>query len=135
MLILLPFLRFFIPFPVFVSIIAILAVGFVAGILVPTQRWSIILNVCVGGFAFMAFEYYAVSAYGEGNTLFFLANQFLAVDFFIAFYYATKTVRGSFVHHKDNGTDNFAIDIVKDRYARGEITKEEFEERKKELEK
>src|SRR3989344_614495 len=114
MLVILPFLRFFIPFPIFVSILAILVVGFFAGVIVPTQRWAIIMNACVGAFAFVAFEYYAVDAYGKGNEVFFLANQFLAIDFFVAFYFAIKTVRGSFVHHKKETPDDFAIDILKD---------------------
>lgn len=51
---------------------------------------------------------------------------------FFLFIALVKVILGA--SEKDN-TGNKALDILKQRYARGEIDKEEYEERKRELEK
>ena len=42
-------------------------------------------------------------------------------------------VKGMAARSKKDGTEDSAIDIVKKRYAKGEITKEEFEKMKDDL--
>ena len=96
MLIALPFFQSFVPYPVFVSIFAALTVAFFAGVMTPHQnKWVMPLNVLVAAAAVIVFEYYAVQAYLEGRVPFFAVNQILALVFFAAFYYATKTLRGT----------------------------------------
>lgn len=92
----LPFVQWFIPLPIFLSVLFILAIVLAAGFLAPTQKWTIIVDVCLAGLAVLAFEDYAVQSYFHSQILFFVVNQILAIVFFIAFYYAVKTVRGTF---------------------------------------
>ena len=95
MIISLPFFYSLIPYPLFVSIAAILVVGFFAAVLTPGQQWATLLDVVLAGGAFAIFEYYAADAYIKDHVAFFIVNQVLAANFFTAFYYAVKTMRGS----------------------------------------
>jgi len=135
MIVLLPFFYDLIPYATIVSVIAILVIGFFAGAVAPMQKWSIITNMAVSAIAFLIFEYQAVNAYVGQHIAFSLANQVLAATFFAAFYYGVKSTRGSFVKDKRAGSEDFALEMLKSRYAKGEITTKEYEEKKRELEK
>lgn len=92
----LPFLQSFVPLPTFFAILAILIIVLAAGFLAPTQKWMMLTDMIISGAAVLVFEDYAVQAYLRNGTAFFVANQALAIIFFIAFYFAVKTVRGAF---------------------------------------
>jgi len=94
MLLTLPVFQDRINLPIFISIIAMLGIGVTAGLTNPRQRWVIIFNAVASALGFFIFEYYAVDAFTGRVDLFFLANQFLALLFFIALYYSVKTLRG-----------------------------------------
>lgn len=94
MLITLPFLQNFIPYPVFVSSLAVLILTLCAGLIAPERNWVIFLNVLASGAGVLVFEYYAVTSYST-DVWFFLTNQALAIIFLVAFYYAVKTARGA----------------------------------------
>lgn len=99
MLVTLPVFRNLISMPLWLSLIAILAIGVAAGLTNPVRAGSAWLNVFIAGAALLIFEYYAVDAYGRygfGSFL-FIADQLLALDFLIALYYSVKTVRGMLV--------------------------------------
>jgi uncharacterized membrane protein len=134
MLVSLPILQASVPFPLYISIIAILVIIACAGFIAPPQKFVIIMDMVVSVIAVIVFEYYAVRSYLSGNSSFFGANEILAITFFIAIYYATKTVRGAFLKAGDDA-DDFSLEMLKSRYAKGEIDTKEFEEKKKELQK
>lgn len=115
------------------SIIGILVIGFFAGAIAPQQRWSIMLNMIGAGAGFLIFEDQAVTNYVAGHVWFSISNQILAGIFFAAFYYGVKSTRGTFAKPEATAADDFAMEILKDRYARGELTTQEFEERREEL--
>lgn len=84
---------------VYASIFATVFIGLFAGITNPAQKWSNVLNTIISVIAVVVFEYYAVDIYsrlGAGNLLFW-SNQLLAIIFFSAFYFSTKTIRGMMV--------------------------------------
>jgi hypothetical protein len=99
MLITLPFFSALIPFPVVISAVGVLIIGFVAGMTSPRQQWVIILNLLVSITGLVLFEYYAVTAFRmqpqtQITTLFFWTNELLAIIFFFTLYYSGKTLRG-----------------------------------------
>lgn len=102
MLVTLPFLIGKLPVPLYASILAILAIGVLAGITNPLQKWISILNGAISFAALFVFEYYAVNSLttsGAGN-LYFITNQLLALVFLFALYYSIKTIRAMYL--KDN---------------------------------
>lgn len=96
MLITLATLKHVLPTEVFVVIFVILLIGFFAGLTNPIQRWVAVLDVLISLVALATFEYHAVIGYTHLGDVLFWVNQSLAVIFFFAFYYATKTLRGTF---------------------------------------
>ena len=102
MLVTLPFLGNLVPVPFFVSLILILFLAILAGITNPAQRWINFVNTVAAAAGFIGFEYYAIDAYKLDKGLFYFAvNQILAIIFFIALYYSTKTLRGKLQGNKD----------------------------------
>ena len=97
----LPLLRSLIPVPLYVSIFAILALVFVAGLTNPAQKWLSFVDVITSSIGFIVFEYYAVLTFSSAEDFFFfLVNQTLAALFLFAFYFATKTMRGFLVKER-----------------------------------
>lgn len=92
----LPFFTNQLPVPASIAIFIILAIGTIAGLTNPRQKWVLYTNVTISTIAFMTFEYYAtVSFTSYFFSDFFLLNQTLAIIFFVAFYYSIKSLRGS----------------------------------------
>jgi len=105
MLITLPFLVDKLPTSVYVSIFIILAIGILAGITNPLQKWMSVLNGVISTAALFTFEYYAVSSLTNSGikNLYFITNQILAIVFLFALYYSIKTIRAMYI--KENPQD------------------------------
>jgi hypothetical protein len=102
MLLTLPFFNDLLPVPLFISIPSILVFGVGAGLINPKYISVALLNLAIAAGALLVFEYFAVVNYhGEGimYTLFWI-DQFLALNFLVAFYYSVKTVRGMLTRSK-----------------------------------
>lgn len=97
MVLALPFYPALLPIPTFFSVLLIVVIAVAAGLTNPTQSAVMAFNTGVALVALIVFEYRAVTAYGEEPVLFLIA-QSLALIFFVATYFSTKTVRGSMVH-------------------------------------
>ncbi len=96
MLLTLPSLNPLLPVPAFVSVMAILVIGFIAGLTNPKQTSVTALNTIVAAIAFVVFEYYAIDSIRlmQATPELFWINQLLAINFFVAMYYSSKTLRG-----------------------------------------
>jgi hypothetical protein len=97
MLITLATLKHVLPIGTFVVILAILVIGLFAGLTNPIQRWVAVLDMLISLIALTTFEYHAVIGYTDLGDVLFWLNQLLSVVFFFAFYFATKTLRGTFL--------------------------------------
>ena len=75
--------------------------------------------------------YNGYERFNIGNMMDFWGGGIMMILFWVAvIYFIVWLVR----NNKANGKDsNKALDILKERYAKGEIDKKEFEEKKKEL--
>lgn len=99
MLISLPTYNSALPVPLYVSILAILTIGLIAGLTNPKHLWAAKINVAVAVIGLAVFEYYAVGYYPNPvDADLFWINQFLALDFFVALYYSTKTLRAMLIN-------------------------------------
>lgn len=99
----LPFLNSVLPVPAYASIFIIIAIGLIAGLTNPVQKWVIASNVLISFVAFVSFEYYAIYYFSKLNfSLVFIINQILALIFFVAMYYSIKSLRGSFMDKKQD---------------------------------
>ncbi len=90
----LPFILPFLPWPTLYSIVAIIVLGVLAGLTSPRQTWVIAVNTGVSIIAFLMFESYAIRFYNLNESYFFVMNQLLALIFLASTYYSTKTWRG-----------------------------------------
>lgn len=99
MLFALPFYQHIIPIPIIFSILAILIIGFMAGITNPRLMSIALTDMIISLSGFFIFEYMSISFFDE-NKLFALVNQILAGIFFIAIYFSTKTLRGFLLNRK-----------------------------------
>ena len=101
MLFFLPFFSEIIPVSVPVALFTILALGIFAGVTNPRQLVIAVFDTIIATLAVVVFGYYAIDAYLKytGVSLYFWANQVLAVDFLFALYYSTKTLRGFLLKH------------------------------------
>ena len=93
------FFQTYVNLPVSLSIFIILVLILLAGLQNPNARWIVILNTVIAVIACAGFEYKAVTFYSSTayslSPLFFWANQILALVFFVAIYYSTKTLRAT----------------------------------------
>src|SRR3990167_687734 len=108
MLVILPVFRDRIPMPLFLSILAITVVGFFAGMTNPLQPWVFRSDLLISLIGFVSIEYFTVSIEGSRGIItdpFFFFNQVLAILFFFAFYFSTKTWRGFFTKNLDERRD------------------------------
>lgn len=94
MLVGLPFVYDNVPIPLFISLLAILVIGILAGLTNPKNFLIMFLNTLIALVAVVAFEFFAVSALIKNMAFFFVANQLLALIFLFALYYSTKSWRG-----------------------------------------
>ncbi len=100
MLATIPSFKTLLPVPSFVSVFAILLVGLAAGITNPMQKWAMALNSIIASILFFVFEYRAITKYDDVSDTLFLITEVLAVIFFFAVYYSTKTVRALYLKEK-----------------------------------
>ena len=95
----LPFFSELIFLPSFISVLGIVIIAFLAGLESPEKRWVLVLNTAIASLACALFEYQAVHFYVTSTTdttldrWFFWVNQGLAIIFFLALYYSSKTLR------------------------------------------
>ncbi len=105
----LPFFSSIIPFPISLSIIAILVLGIFGGFQNPLQKWVIRANAYISVAGFLIFAYYAVHAYMSLspdyriNVYFFWVNEVLALLFFLSVYLSIKSLRGKNLAEKTSG--------------------------------
>ena len=80
------------------------------------------------------YGYGGMMGYGDFGVLHLLSSIFWAVLFIVIIVTAVRWLRqgkgGWHCSHCDSGN---ALELLKERYAKGEISKEEFEEKKKVL--
>ncbi|OGY35205.1 MAG: hypothetical protein A3D99_00850 [Candidatus Andersenbacteria bacterium RIFCSPHIGHO2_12_FULL_45_11] len=93
----LPFFNTYLPVPAYISLFAVVVIALVSGFTNPMQRWATMLDILVSLIACVTFEYSSVVGYGIIPPALFWINQLLALLFFIALYYSTKSYRGILV--------------------------------------
>jgi len=75
--------------------------------------------------------------WGMGETWMFPMIMFVILIIFLFVFIGRWSNRppwrGSGGHHRESGESETALEILKKRYAKGEITKEEFEQMKKDV--
>lgn len=96
MIITLPFMARFIEVPLYISILAALAISVFAGITNPLQRWVAVLNFLIALAGAFIFENAAINGYSTYSIIHqaFYINQILAILFIVTLYFTTKTLRG-----------------------------------------
>jgi len=94
MLAMLPFSNSFVPFPLPVTIGGIVVLGLLAGFMSPWRALITLANTIISLTGTIIFEYQAVTILNSGEPAYlFFASQILAITFFVALYYSTKTLR------------------------------------------
>lgn len=96
MLATLPFFNELLPVSAYISLLVIIVIEVVAGFTNPLQSTIAIIDTFVAVAAVALFEYYAVTFYNlyTVKSLIFWVNQLLAINFFFALYFSSKTLRG-----------------------------------------
>ena len=96
MLATLPFFNREIPTSIPVTLLFIAALGLLAGLTNPRERWVALLNTIISITAAIGFGYWGVIAYENYSitSWLFWTNEALAIIFLAALYYSAKTVRG-----------------------------------------
>ena len=99
MLLTLPLFTKLLPVTSLVSVLIVIVLGFVAGLVSPAHRTVVVVNTLVAALGMFFYEYYAVVGYflpdgTQYRDLFVFTNQALAIIFFFALYYSSKSVRG-----------------------------------------
>ncbi|OGL59091.1 hypothetical protein A3H10_02715 [Candidatus Uhrbacteria bacterium RIFCSPLOWO2_12_FULL_46_10] len=73
-------------------------------------------------------------AYGYGSSFFGFFGMLIMIIFWVLVIVAiVALIRWLIVQSQGSGRSNHAFDILKERYAKGEINKEEFEAKKQDL--
>ena len=86
----------------------------------------------------MMYGYGNYGEWGPGNMMGFFGGGIMMLFFWVLLIifivWIVREVRGK-SFHSDSGSDSSlkALEILKERYAKGEIEKKEFEEKKKDL--
>lgn len=94
MLAALPFSVSFVPLPLPFTIAGIVVLALLAGFMSPWRVMITLANTIVSLTGTIVFEYQAVTTLNTGEpTYLFFASQILAIAFFVALYYSTKTLR------------------------------------------
>ncbi len=74
---------------------------------------------------------YGLNGYGWDSMMSWFGGGIMMIVFWTAvIYFIVWLVRNDKINSKDN---NAALNILKERYAKGEMDKKEFEEKKKDL--
>lgn len=92
-----PFFRSLMNIPMFLPIVFVVVIDFLAGFTSPKQWWVMIVDMIMAFFGIVAFETAATVRYAAAGAddLFFWFNQTLAILFFIVLYYCVKTFRST----------------------------------------
>lgn len=75
-----------------------------------------------------------MGSWGCGSGIGIFGGLFMLVFWVLVIWLIVSLVRGGF-GRENSGKSDSALDILKERYARGEISKEEFEEKSQLLKK
>lgn len=76
---------------------------------------------------------YPMTGYGEFGVVHLIGSVLSAIFFIALVMFAIRMIRNRHKHAHWGCCDNSALDILKERYAKGEIDKAEFEEKKRDL--
>lgn len=101
----LPFLWTLVPILTLLGALAVVGLVFQAGITTPRKEWTAYANTVIAGLALVVFEYSAIFNYTrihktDANEVLFYMAQLLAIIFFFAFYFASKTMRAMLLHEQ-----------------------------------
>jgi len=89
--------------PAYASIFGIIVLAFLAGLQSPRTRFVTILNFVAALAGCAVFQYAAITALQESQSyadLFMWINEALALAFFFAIYYTSKTLRNAFTQQQ-----------------------------------
>lgn len=92
----LPFMLDVFALPLYVGLLAIVILSYLAGLTSPKQPIIIWVNAIVSTIGFIMFEKYALELFSDHRIVLFLANQVLAILFLAAIYLSIKTIRAIF---------------------------------------
>ena len=99
MLATLPFFKELVPVPILLAEFVAVSLTLIAAYTSPESKIITIVNVVVSVLAVIVIEYFGIQAlytplWDQTIALFFWTSHILALDFLIALYFATKTLRG-----------------------------------------